>query len=171
MVSGSTGAGKTTYAVASATRLGATRFSIDQWMTALFWMDTVDPIDPAWALARVRRCCEQIWIVSVQLLNLGVPVVLDLGFTTAKDRWDFAGRAADIHVPVTLHVLDVPAEERWRRVERRNADQDANHDLKFAVTRAMFDYVETLWEPPSEEEMLTLNGFRTCGVDPAVGPS
>jgi len=36
LVCGSTGAGKTTYARALSERIGAVRFSIDEWMTALF---------------------------------------------------------------------------------------------------------------------------------------
>lgn len=163
MVCGSTGAGKTTYAISLAEALSAVHFSIDQWMTTLFWMDSADPIEAVWAMARVRRCYEQIWSVSAQMLKLGLPVLLDLGFTTAKDRRDFADRAASLDIPVTLHLLDVPAEERWRRVVRRNADQGAHRDLGFNVTREMFNYVETLWETPSEEEMLTLNGFRPPG--------
>ena len=141
MICGSTGAGKTTYALALADDLQAVRFSIDEWMTALFWMDGADPIDPAWAMARVRRCYAQIWSMSVQLLRIGVPAVLDLGFSTAMDRQDFADRAAALGIPVTLHLLDVPPEERWRRVERRNAGKDPSRQLKFQITRAMFDYV------------------------------
>ena len=167
MVCGATGAGKTTYALASADGLGAVRFSIDQWMTALFWMDRAEPIDPDWAMARVRRCYDQIWSTSVQVLHIGAPVMLDLGFSTQQDRRDFAARATALGVPVTLHFVDVPAEERWRRVEKRNAEQGVTSHLKFDVTREMFDYVETLWEVPSEEEMLALNGVRS----PAVGTS
>ena len=37
LICGSTGAGKTTYALELAERIGAVRFSIDEWMTALFW--------------------------------------------------------------------------------------------------------------------------------------
>lgn len=40
-----------------------------------------------------------------------------------------------------LHYLDVPVEERWRRVERRNAERGEIFRLEF--TRQMFDFVET----------------------------
>jgi len=39
-ICGSTGAGKTTYALKLSDEIGAVRFSIDEWMAALFWMDT-----------------------------------------------------------------------------------------------------------------------------------
>lgn len=160
MVCGSTGAGKTTYALGLAEDLPAVRFSIDEWMSALFWMDRAVPIDPAWAMARVWRCYEQIWSVSMGVLGIGAAVLLDLGFSTRQQRSYFASRAADLGVPVTLHFLDVAVEERWRRVERRNAEQGPTPQLAFAVTQAMFDHVESLWEAPLDEEMRALNGVR-----------
>ena len=39
LICGSTGAGKTTYAIQLTAKVGAVRFSIDEWMKALFWMD------------------------------------------------------------------------------------------------------------------------------------
>jgi predicted kinase len=44
LISGSTGAGKTTYASQLSERLKGVRFSIDEWMAALFWMDTPQPL-------------------------------------------------------------------------------------------------------------------------------
>ena len=45
---GSTGAGKTSYALRLCDEIGAIRFSVDEWMSALFWMDSPQPIDPHW---------------------------------------------------------------------------------------------------------------------------
>jgi len=58
---GSTGAGKTTHAIDFCEQAGAVRFSIDEWMARLFWMDAPQPIEADWAMARVQRCSEQIW--------------------------------------------------------------------------------------------------------------
>ena len=43
LLCGPTGAGKTTYARELAEAESAVRFSIDEWMSALFWMDAGDP--------------------------------------------------------------------------------------------------------------------------------
>lgn len=160
LVCGSTGAGKTTYAAALAEQVGGVVFSIDQWMAALFWMDSATPIQPDWAMARVNRCYDQIWTVAAQVAGRETPVVLDLGFTKAVDRRRFAGLAVQAGMSAQLHFLDIPAEERWRRIGRRNADKAETYQLPFDVTREMFDYVEGLWEPPSAEEMADLNGRR-----------
>src|SRR6476659_443132 len=89
LVCGSTGAGKTTYSMHLSTRIGAVRFSIDEWMTTLFWMDTPTPIDPSWSMERVERCSTQIWTTVAQVAALGVPCVLDLGFSQANSRARF----------------------------------------------------------------------------------
>ena len=158
LVCGPTGAGKTTHSLALAEDIGAVRFSIDEWMTALFWGDSPQPIDPEWAMARVERCYAQIWAVARQVATLGTPCVLDLGFTTMQSRQRFMELARAGGFLARLHFVDVPAEERWRRVERRNAQDGATRQLEFAVTREMFNFIESLWEPPSSAEMQACDG-------------
>jgi predicted kinase len=160
LVCGSTGAGKTTYALALSDRLGAVRFSIDEWMTTLFWMDSPQPLVPAWSIERVERCMAQIWAVTRAVAGRCTPCVLDLGFSRAESRARFAGMARDAGLSVQLHFIDVPADERWRRVQARNVEKGETHQLDFDVTREMFDFVETLWEPPTDAEMAALDGVR-----------
>jgi predicted kinase len=160
LICGSTGAGKTTYASQLSDRLGAVRFSIDEWMATLFWMDTPKPLDPAWSIERVERCLVQIWAVVLRVAAREVPCVLDIGFTQARSRARFAELARNAGLSVQLHFVDVPAQERWRRVEGRNAAKGQTYQLAFDVTREMFDFVEALWEPPTEAEMLAHNGVR-----------
>jgi predicted kinase len=163
LICGSTGAGKTTYALALTERLGAVRFSIDEWMSALYWMDTPQPLVPAWSLERVARCNAQIWTTAVAVAKRGVPCVLDLGLGEAASRAHFVRMADAEGLSVQLHCIDVPAEERWRRVQMRNAQKGASHQLPFDVTREMFDFVEAMFEPPTEEEMSRCNGLRVRG--------
>ena len=158
LVCGSTGAGKTTYAVQLCSRLKAVRFSIDEWMARLFWMDSPQPLESTWAMERVIRCQDQIWAVADDVAQRGIPCVLDLGFSQKSQRQTFVEFANRAGLPLQLHVLDVSAEERWQRVEARNREQ--SHQLSFAVTREMFDFVEELWEPPDEAEMAACNGVH-----------
>jgi len=124
-IAGSTGAGKTTYAQRLAAEIGGVCFAVDDWMAKLFWPDsavmTGGPVDPAWAMARVERCAAMIWSVAVDVARAGTPALLELGFTTAETRSRYAALAADAGLGVQLHFVDVPADERWRRVEARNA--------------------------------------------------
>lgn len=155
-ICGSTGAGKTTYAIKLCAEIGAVRFSIDEWMAGLFWMDTPQPLDPAWSIERVDRCFSQMWRTATDVAACGLPVVLDWGFGSAKQRAHYADLAAKASTPVKLHVLDVPADERWSRVRRRNDGGRESCQLPFDVTREMFDFVETMWEPPTPAELEAL---------------
>ena len=156
LICGSTGAGKTTYAIRLAQEVGGVRFSIDDWMTALYWMDAPEPLTAAWSVPRVERCMAQIWSVASQVAARGVPAVLDHGFGQSAVRQRFIGLAREAGFSVRLYILNAPAEERWGRVEARNANKGETYQLSFDVTREMFDFVETLWEPPGPEET------RTC---------
>jgi predicted kinase len=157
-ICGSTGAGKTTYAIELCAKIDAVRFSIDEWMAALFWMETPQPLDPAWSIERVDRCCSQMWRTATDIATRGLPVVLDWGFGSAKQRAKYADLAAKASLPVTVHFLDVPAEERWSRVRLRNCGRGETYQLPFDVTREMFDFVESIWEPPSFAELAALGG-------------
>jgi len=136
------------------------RFSIDEWMTALFWMDTPKPLQAAWSMERAERCFLQIWATISQVAARGIPCILDHGFGGAQSRKRIYALARDAGLSVQLHVLDVPVEERWRRVEMRNAQKSVTYQLPFDVTREMFDFCETMWEPPSDKEMIAYNGIR-----------
>ena len=163
-ICGSTGAGKTTYAMRLSDNLQGIRFSIDEWMATLFWMDTPQPLSPSWSMERVERCLTQIWAMALQIAGRNVPCVLDLGFGQAHSRAKFAGLAKAAGLSAQLHFVDVPAEERWRRVETRNARRGKTYQLGFDVTREMFDFVEGLWEPPTRAEMLAYDCVRTEGI-------
>jgi predicted kinase len=158
LICGSTGAGKTTYAIQLSDKVGAVRFSIDEWMAALFWMDTPKPLDPSWAMERVNRCYIHIWTTALQVARRGLSCVLDLGFGQRRERIKFADLARGAGFSVELHFLDVPAAERWRRIEERNTAKAETYQLPFDVTREMFDFVESIWEPPTNEEIVALDG-------------
>ncbi len=158
LVVGCTGAGKSTYARKLADELGALRFSIDEWMVALFWADSPQPIEFAWAMERVNRCEAQIFAMAQQAAARGLPALLDLGFTTTAHRDKFRALAEQAGLSAAVHFVDVPTDERWRRVEQRNAEKGETYSL--CVDRGMFDFMEGLWEPPTEAEWSAAGGLR-----------
>ncbi len=158
LVCGATGAGKSTYSDALARSLGGVRFSIDEWMQTLHNQDQPEELLFDWFYERVQRNCTQMRSVADQLVSLGVPAVFDCGLTNRQERDIFADWARDKDYSVQLHFVDVPPGVRWSRVEKRNADQAET--FQFEVTRAMFDFIESLWEPPTDTEMQALSGKR-----------
>ncbi|HKK34875.1 MAG TPA: ATP-binding protein [Paracoccaceae bacterium] len=159
LVHGGTGAGKSTLARRIAAEERALAFHLDDWMQALFWVDHPPGSQPMdWALERIERCVGRMWAVAEQAAALGVGAVFDCGFTTRAERDRLAARAEAAGLPVRLHWLDVDAETRWARVETRNAER--GETFAFAVTRAMFDFMETIREAPDAAEMAARDGLR-----------
>ncbi len=150
MITGLTGAGKSTYAERLRKDLGGVRFSIDDWNARLFFMDRDPTSDFQWFYDRVQRSCGQMRDTAEQVLDAGALVIFDCGFTDRAERTIFYDWAAGRGETVTLHFLDVDPETRWARVEQRNAEQGDTFALH--VTREMFDFMETIWEAPRPEE-------------------
>jgi len=150
LIVGSTGAGKSTYALKLADELGAVRFAIDEWMDDLFAPDKPDDAGFEWYWPRIQRCEARLWAVACQALSLGTPVILDLGLSTREHRDKFRALAREAGHPTHLHYLDVDVATRWARVEARNAEQGQTYRL--TVTREMFDFVETRFEAPGKDE-------------------
>jgi predicted kinase len=161
LVVGATGVGKTTVARELALRVGGVRFSIDEWMSALYWMDCPEKDDFPWAIERVRRCEAQMASMAVDLAQVGVSAVLDMGGTQRSQRGEWLGRARAAGVKCELVVVDVPVEERWKRVVERNAGASAT--FRFVVTREMFDAMEAMWEMPGAKELAVFDGAALGG--------
>ncbi len=151
LVCGGTGAGKTTYSNSLSEQVSAIRFSIDPWMQTLF-ADDMTSIDYDWMIERVQRCYAQIWEVSEQILKTDGNVVLDLGFTTKEQRNVFVDRAIRLTIKAEVHYLDVPPQIRKQRVKTRNQERDPAV-FAFEVTDAMFDFMESRFEIPDENEL------------------
>ena len=84
--------------------------------------------------------------------------MLEIGFASRANRRKYADLASKAGLSVKLHVLDAPVDDRWERVGLRNARDDGQAQLSFTITREMFDFTETFWEPPTPEEMVEFAG-------------
>lgn len=149
LVTGGTGAGKTTYSQKLCKEIGALRFSIDDWMTGLFWMDAPEggaTFD--WAMTRIERAEGLIRQTAKQALAQNLSIILDLGFTKANHRQDFSKWGQSLGYSCELHWIDIPQDIRWERVQGRNREKGESYTMD--VTREMFDFMEGEWEMPSK---------------------
>lgn len=156
LICGATGAGKSTYSAGLATDIRGVRFSIDEWMQQLHNADKPDEMRFEWFYERVQRNCAQMRAIAEQLCEIDVPAVFDCGLTNAAERTIFADWAEEKGYSVQLYFVDVPADIRWNRVQKRNAEQAET--FQFEVTRYMFDFIESIWEPPTDAEMRRMSG-------------
>lgn len=161
LIVGSTGAGKTTYAQRLAKELRGVAYSIDDWMRSLYWQDM--PSNPdmewfrtnfEWYMARIERCENVILKDAIDRARLNQNSVLDLGFTTASHRKKFIEIFSENGIATETHFLNLNAEARWKRVEERNANKGETFVMH--VDRQMFEYIESIFEPPQESEGATI---------------
>ncbi len=150
LICGPVGAGKTTYAIGLAEELGAVRFSIDDWISELFFPDKPEPLTYEWAVARAKRCEVRILAVSQNILSLGTDVIWDMGFMERDQRDRIIAAVAEVGFSVRLHVVDAPADVRRERVRQRNVAQPEGYVME--VSDEIFDFMERRSTPVSPDE-------------------
>lgn len=155
LICGLPGAGKTTYAEKLRQDLRGVRFSIDDWNDRLFFMDRAPTSDFNWFYERVQRCCTQMRDTAEQVIAAGCPAIFDCGLTNRQERTIFYDWADEQGFSASLHFLDVDSHIRWQRVQSRNQEKGKTYRLD--VTRDMFDFMDSIWEAPQDEECLPRN--------------
>ena len=99
-------------------------------------------------------------VTAQQVIETGVPAVFDCGFTNLEERKIFYDWAEDLGFSLTLHFLDVDPAICWDRVQNRNRERGETFMLE--VTRGMFDFMLSIWQPPGDEELMRANGIRVA---------
>lgn len=93
--------------------------------------------------------------MALQLGTLGVPSILDFGFQRQEHRQKYGRLAKQAEFTAKLHILNVDASERWKRIEARSTNQGESFHME--ITRSIFDYIETTWELPSDDEVASMS--------------
>lgn len=161
MVVGNVGAGKSTFAHKLAEKKNAHVFTVDEWMKNLFWMDAPEPPSYQWALERTERIDRQILLETVRLTQKGLPVILDIGFFTVKQRKSVLSYLKEKNVETSIYYLDVDKHTRWKNIERRNQTKEGTY--QFDVSKDVFEFCETLFEPLTEEEKQRVDPLPKVG--------
>lgn len=120
-------------------------------MSDLFWMDQAPGEDAHWALERTARCENRMIKTCLQLSQIGVPSILDIGFVNLKWRQKTYAALDVAKVPFEVHFLDVDRATRWERVQKRNNEKGESYC--FEVTEEMLDFMDKVYDPLDPEEM------------------
>lgn len=141
-------AGKTTYARRLAPELGAVILSVDEIMLSLFGQHLGDDHDRIAALTR-----DYLYRKSLEILNSGIPVILDWGFWTKADR-TAARIFYETHgIPCELHYIDVPNALWSAHIRSRNTEAESAPTAAYAVDENLLRKLEHRFEPPAEDEI------------------
>jgi predicted kinase len=114
IVCGLPGSGKTTHAKALETRLGAIRFSPDEWMDAL----SLDLYDEG----RREKLEALQWSFAQQLLGRGLTVIIEWGTWGRSERDALRLGARALGAAVELHYLPASGDVLFDRIQQRGAE-------------------------------------------------
>jgi len=144
LVHGFLGVGKTTFAKRLERSLPAIRFSHDEWMVRFYGTDP-----PADLFAgHSRAVTEQIDLLWPRCLELGVDVVLDLGFWSRQQRDQARAIATARGADVLLYRLNCPDHVARARLRARNEKLDGD----LLITEATYDLLRPRFEPLAPDE-------------------
>jgi predicted kinase len=138
-------AGKTTLARTLEDECSALRLTPDEWQLRLFGQDAEAPEHDA----RHSLIEAMLWDVASRALVLGTNVILDFGFWAREEREDFRARAKQLGASSEVHFLDVPEEELFRRLARRNAQPAP---MAFYITEEMMKPWIAFFQKPTLDE-------------------
>jgi predicted kinase len=154
LICGLPGAGKTTLAKQLEISRSALRLCPDEWIARIL-KDPANTVE----LERLRDPVESLqWDVAQKALGLGVSVILENGFWARQERTMFQSKARALGANVELHFLDVPKDELWSRLNRRNSGRPEG---TFVVTKEQLDSWWASFEPPTDDELATYDNYRT----------
>ncbi|MBQ9151747.1 MAG: ATP-binding protein [Clostridia bacterium] len=140
-------AGKTTYARRLAPELGAVILSVDEIMLSLFGQHLGDDHDRVAALTR-----DYLYRKSLEILDSGIPVILDWGFWTRDDRMATRAFYESRGLSCELHYIDVSRDGWEANIAARNALVEADPTAAYYVDENLLRKLEGRFQPPDEDE-------------------
>ncbi len=146
LICGLPGSGKTTLAKELELSHSALRLCPDEWIASLI-ANVTDAIE----LDRLRTPVESVqWEMAKRVLVLGVNVILENGFWSREERASYRSQAEALGAHVELRYLDVPRDELWARLSKRNANLPPG---TFTVREDQLELWSRWFERPTADEL------------------
>ncbi|MBK7891656.1 MAG: AAA family ATPase [Bdellovibrionales bacterium] len=143
---GPMGSGKTTMALKIAKEKGALFGSLDGTIKS-FNQPIHDLKDYE---SHMQRALDLLYARALAALKEGQSVVFDVG------RWSWLKELADeAGAKIEIYYFEIPAEERWRRVQKRNQEKPENV-YHFTMSKEEFDSQNPHHAPPLPTPGLTV---------------
>ena len=139
--------GKTTKAKILEKEYNAIVLTLDKWHIKLFGNDTMEKTHDI----RHKIIEEMMLEIAERLLILGTNVILDFGFWGKEERMYLRNKAKEIGVNFKIHFMDVPKEELYKRLDKRNNELPAG---TFEIPKEKMDEYMEIFQRPEREELL-----------------
>ncbi|MDR2807465.1 MAG: ATP-binding protein [Spirochaetaceae bacterium] len=148
--------GKTTKAKILEKEYNALLLTPDKWCLRLFGDDTMEKEHD-----KNHENVEEIqWEIAKRVLSLGIDVILDFGFWGKAERIYFRNKAKELGVNFTIHYMDIPKEELYKRLEERNKELPEG---VFTIPKEEMDKYIKIFQPVEEDELIEKANNRTLG--------
>jgi predicted kinase len=139
--------GKTTKAKILEKKYNAIILTLDKWHIKLFGNDTMDKNHDI-----RHRIIEEVMLeIAERLLILGTNVILDFGFWGKEERMHLKNKAKELGVNFKVHFMDVPKEELYKRLDKRNNEIPAG---TFEIPKEKMDEYMEMFQPPERGELI-----------------
>jgi predicted kinase len=150
IVCGLPGSGKTTLARALESKLGAVRFSADEWLDALALN--------LWDEDRRAKTEALQWKLGQQLLARGTSIIVEWGTWGRAERDALRLGARAVGAAVELHYLSAPADVLFDRIRRRGME-------KPPIEREHISRWLEIFQPPTPDEMALYDKPLATGLE------
>lgn len=148
MMCGKICSGKSTHAAELRKLHKAVVLSVDEITLALFGQDAGDKLDDY-----VARAEKYLYEKSIEIIESGINVILDWGFWTKRERNEAREFYASKNVECEFHYIDIPDEEWYRRLDKRNKAVMENKTSAYYVDEGLAEKFKQLFEIPDRSEI------------------
>ncbi len=151
---GKMGSGKSTKAIALANEYDAILLSEDEWLSAIYPEEIKVFDDYIKYSSRLKSLLKK----HVQnLLNSGISVVMDFPANTYNQRAWFKEIFSEDKIPHKLYYLEASDALCLKQIKQRRKTEPNRADFD---TEAVFDRVNSYFQPPTEAEGFNLQIVR-----------
>jgi predicted kinase len=146
---GKIASGKTYYANQIKEKENAIIFSVDELTYYMF--DNRSGEDYTDLTKRAIRYFQE---KTVDIVNKGVNVILDLGLWSSKERKEIREFFISKGINIKIHYIDIDDKSGENNIKVRNKRIDeGNRGMDFYVKDSLKEKVLSIWEEPTEDEI------------------
>jgi predicted kinase len=148
LICGKIASGKTTYAKSMAEKIHGVNLSLDEIMLAVLDEYLGDAFN-----AYKEKTQNYLFNKAVEIVNNGIPVILDWGFWTNDDRKNATEFFTKHDIPYEWHYINATNNTLIENVKKRNKEIDDGKVVAYHFDDELSEYFWAMFEPPTRDEM------------------